>query len=298
MANDNATGNAPAPRRYHRTVADGLRLQVTHYAPEADTGDRRPVVCLAGLTRNGRDFDVLANALAHGAEPRHVYAIDMRGRGGSDFDPDWRRYTIAAETGDTIDVMTAEQLDHVAIIGTSRGGLIAMALMAAQPTRAAAIALNDIGPVIEIEGLARIAGYVGKLPKPDTWPEAVALCKQMAQRDFPNVTDEEWAAIARQWFNEEDGTPTSAYDPAIAQTFAVSADGIPELWPQFEAVTPVPVLSIRGARSDLLSAETVARMAERHPRLTTHTVPDEGHAPLLRDQNTISVIGKWLAATD
>ncbi|MEL6298799.1 MAG: alpha/beta hydrolase [Pseudomonadota bacterium] len=296
----NLSGIEPAtePETFKRTVSGGVRVMARRYAAEGGNAGRRTAVCLAGLTRNGRDFDVLARALSTGPDARNVLTIDMRGRGGSDFDSDWRNYTIQTETADLIDVLTSEELDHVALIGTSRGGLIAMALAAIQPTRLGVVVLNDIGPIIEIDGLSRIAGYVGKMPAPDTWEEAASLCRRMAERDFPNVTDDGWDRIARQWFNDEGGRPVPGYDPAIAQTFAMTKDGIPELWPQFTGLTRVPCLAIRGGRSDLLSEATVREMAQRHPHFRAHTVADEGHAPLLKDAQTLAVIAQFLRDTD
>ncbi|MEO0729235.1 MAG: alpha/beta hydrolase [Pseudomonadota bacterium] len=276
------------------TVQDGIVLRGRLFRGGPSAKERRPVVCLAGLTRNGRDFDAVAQALSSGAQPRDVYTFDMRGRGLSDNARDYTSYTIMREMSDTADLMTAFGLFDCAVIGTSRGGLISMGLMAMQPTRIGALVLNDIGPVIEMDGLLRIGGYVGKTPVPISWDDARAIIKAPNVRDFPNLTDDDWDVLARQWYNvDESGLPAPGYDPDIAKTFDVPAGGFPELWPQFEAVTPIPVLTIRGENSDLLSAESVDRMARRHPRFRSHTVPGEGHAPLLRDEPTINAIRRF-----
>lgn len=280
------------------TIRDGLRLNVRHYpAPDSPL---RPVLCLAGLTRNARDFHTLATTLSDPASghPRPVYALDFRGRGGSDRAADWKTYSVPTEAQDTVDVMTALSLHGAAVIGTSRGGLVAMVLAALQPTAIGAVVLNDIGPVIERDGLTRIAGYVGRVPLPRTWAEAAALVRDLDQRQFPNVKPEQWEAIARQRFNEADGRPAPGYDPNIGKTMSVAGSAIPPLWPQFKALAHVPAMVIRGARSDLLSAATVAEMAAHHPRLTALTVADEGHAPLLEDRPTISAIQRFLARAD
>lgn len=279
------------------TTQDGLTLHARYYP--ASGSHRRTAVCLAGLTRNARDFSVIAPALASGPDARDVYCLDMRGRGESDRDPDWRNYSILVEIFDVQDFMTARGLHDVALIGTSRGGFIGMGLAATQPSRLGAVVLNDVGPVIDKAGLSRIAGYVGRTPTPGSWQEAADQCKRLAGRDFPEIGDDEWLEIARQWFDEtSDGRPASGYDPAIAKTFADLAKGIPELWPQFEALKRYPVLTLRGELSDLLTESTVAKMAERHPKFRSHTVPKQGHAPLLRDDATIGAIKSFLSEHD
>ncbi len=257
-----------------------------------------PVLCLPGLTRNGRDFVALATALSEPrqATARPVYTLDLRGRGASDWDADPKKYSVPVEAQDVLDVMAALGLDRPAIVGTSRGGLIAMVLAALQPTALGPVVLNDIGPVIERDGLVRIASYVGQAPLPATWPEAAAMVQEIDQRQFPAVPADGWEAIARQRFNDVDGRPAPGYDPRIGDSISVLDGPLPELWPQFEALKHVPVLVIRGVESDLLSAATVAEMTRRHPRLSAISVADEGHAPLLQDASTISAIRRFLDA--
>ena len=294
-ATETDTANASWQSLAFRT-GDGLRLHARCYRARGST--RRPALCLAGLTRNARDFHVLASALSTGPEARDVYAVDMRGRGGSDHDSDHRNYTILVEMSDVQDFMTTFGLHDVALIGTSRGGLIAMGLAALQPTRIGAVVLNDIGPVIDKDGLARIAAYVGKTPTPASWEEAGAMCEKACRASFQGISDVEWIAVARQWFNEVDGRPAPGYDPDIAKVFNAAKSGIPELWPQFDALRRVPCLTLRGALSDLLTDETLSRMAARHPDFEAYTVPRQGHAPLLRDEESIAVISRFLARSD
>lgn len=287
-------------RDIHFTARDGLRLYGRHY-PRAyhDGTTRRPVLCLAGLTRNSRDFNVIAEALAkrpNGA--RDVYTLDSRGRGLSENDPDWRNYTVPLEMTDALDFMTVTNTQGAAIIGTSRGGLIAMVMGAFQPRSVGPVVLNDIGPVVEQKGLARIAAYVGRIPLPGTWAEAAALVADMGKRAFPAVTPEEWAEVAKQWFNEHKGRPTPSYDAALSNAMSVLDGPIPQLWPQFETLKRVPVLVLRGERSDILSAETVEEMRRRHPAFQSYVVKDQGHAPLLRDAESIETIAQFLDATE
>lgn len=277
------------------TTRDGLRLHAVR-----DRGDPRalPVLCLAGLTRNGRDFDAIAAALSSGPErARDVWRLDYRGRGLSDHDSAWRNYTPFIELIDVLDFLTAMGLDKVALVATSRGGIIAMLMAALRPTSLAAVVLNDIGPVLDPAGLVRIAGYVGKTPLPETWDEAGNTMKRINAQLFPDVTGDEWIVLARQWYGEKDGSPAPGYDPNLARSFS-RARAVPSFWPQFRALSAVPVLVVRGENSDLLTAATVDEMEAQHPRLTRLTVPREGHAPLLRDALSLDTIRRFLDAAD
>jgi pimeloyl-ACP methyl ester carboxylesterase len=280
------------------TGRDGLRLYGRHYRA-ASAGGARPVVCLAGLTRNSRDFDAIALALSRqSSPPRDVFTLDTRGRGLSEHDPDWKNYAIPIEMQDVIDFMIMLGLRDAGIIGTSRGGLITMVLAAVQPSLIGAVVLNDIGPVVEMDGLARISGYVGRIPTPKNWADAARVVHDLSHRDFPQMTDADAEALAHQLFNEKNGRPTRGYDRKLARCLSVLDGPMPALWPQFEALKRVPVLVVRGANSDILSEKTVEEMRRRHPRLASITVPLEGHAPLLRDAPTISTISSFFVKTD
>ena len=283
----------------HFTAGDGLRLYGRRYPAKTNSAAHRPVLCLAGLTRNSRDFDSVARALSqHATSPRDVFTLDMRGRGLSESDKDWRNYAVPIEMQDVIDFMTAQELHNAGIIGTSRGGLISLVLAAAQPGRIGAVVLNDIGPVIETDGLMRIAGYVGRYPVPKSWADAARGVRDLTRRDFPNLTDQQAESFARQLFNESNGRPAPGYDAKLAQSLSVMDGPMPQLWPQFEALKNAPVLVIRGENSDLLSEKTVEEMRRRHPMLASVSVPREGHAPLLWDAPTIRSIAQFFAETD
>ncbi|MDX2264149.1 MAG: alpha/beta hydrolase [Hyphomicrobiales bacterium] len=280
------------------TAQDGLRLHARRYGPEESP--LRPALCLPGLTRNGRDFHSLAMALASGPDARPVYCLDYRGRGLSDYDPNWRNYSPFIELLDVLDFMTLQGLKGASVVGTSRGGIIAMLMAVMRPSAIAAAVLNDIGPVIETAGLARIMGYAGKIPLPRSWEEASALVRDMNKRFFPQIDPDEWAEIARQWFNEEKGRPAPGYDNNLAKALEEIdvSKPMPEMWPHFQSLQRKPVLVLRGENSDLLSAKTVADMAARHPRLVAVTVRGQGHAPLLRDRFTQRVIADFLRDAD
>lgn len=294
------TSTADGFQEINFTARDGLRLYARHYPSTGKKRPkRRPVLCLAGLTRNSRDFHRLAVALSSHAEtPRDVYTLDTRGRGLSDYDKDWKNYTVPNEMQDVLDFMALAELARCGIVATSRGGLITMIMAAAQPGRIGVAVLNDIGPVIETQGLMRIAGYVGRTPIPKSWSDAARVVKQLCERDFPNLTEADADAFARQLFNEKNGKPAAGYDSKIARGFSVLDGPMPQLWPQFLALKRVPVLVIRGANSDLLSEETVATMKKRHPNCTSYTVPKEGHAPLLWDEGSQSAIADFFAKAD
>ena len=284
------------------TARDGVRLYARHYPapPRTSPGRCRPALCLPGLTRNSRDFHDLATFLTDPANPsaRDVYAVDYRGRGRSANDPDWRNYTLQAEITDVLDFMTLAGVTDAAVVGSSRGGIIAMLMASQRPTSVGSVVLVDIGPVIEREGLLRIVAYVGRIPLPATWEEAGALVRDLNRRQFPAVPDHHWDDIARQWFNDANNRPVHGYDQELAKAIAVPAGTLPALWAQFSALASRPLLSIRGEHSDILSEATVAEMRLRHPNLETYTVKGQGHAPLLRDRASQIEIADFMLRAD
>ena len=280
------------------TAPDGLKLHLRDYNPGAT--DALPIVCLAGLSRNSGDFDVLALALANGAagKPRRVLALDYRGRGLSDVDADWQNYSVAVESGDILAVLTACGIAEAVFCGTSRGGIHIMALSAQRPTLIRAAILNDIGPVLEARGLARIRSYIGKLPAPGSWPDAVDLLKRVNSEQFSGLDEAEWQIFARTTFEEKAGRIVGRYDTRLMNTLAgIDLEApLPDMWPQFEGLRHVPVLVLRGENSDLLSAATVSQMQARHGHCEAFTVPGQGHAPLLVDTASITRIADFIAS--
>lgn len=276
-------------------ASDGLKLHVRVYGqPQAG---RLPLVCLAGLSRNAADFDVLAREVCR---TRQVIAPDYRGRGLSGWDADWQRYALPVELEDVLTVTAALGIDRAVFLGTSRGGLLTMAMAAVRPAMLAGAILNDIGPVIEAAGLARIKGYLGKLPEPETMEAAVALLKSIGAAKFPGLSETDWRRQAEGMWTMRDGRLAAAFDPALAKTLEqVDFDApLPTLWPQFEALGAVPAMVIRGEHSDILSAETVAAMAARHAALEVLEVPGQGHAPLLADAVSIGRVAAFAARCD
>jgi len=279
------------------TAPDGLRLHVRCYGRASAAGI--PVVCLPGLARTAADFDALATELSRdGPHPRRVIALDYRGRGLSQYDRDPANYSLPVELADVLAVVTALEAFPAVFIGTSRGGILTMLLAAVRPSAIAGAVLNDIGPVIEPQGLMRIKSYVGKLPQPRTFEEGAEILRRLFHSQFPRLGPDDWLAAAHRMFKEENGLLVTTYDPKLATTLAgVDLERpIANLWKEFDALTYVPLMVIRGANSDILSASTVAQMKARHPALETVEVPDQGHAPLLAEADTISLIARFAAA--
>jgi pimeloyl-ACP methyl ester carboxylesterase len=271
---------AESGRSIFVSAPDGLRLHVRAYGRRSAPGV--PVVCLPGLTRTVADFEGLAPALAAGGQ-RRVLALDSRGRGQSEYDRDPRNYNVLVELGDLVAVLVALAVGPAIFLGSSRGGLLTMQLAVAHPTAMAGAVLHDIGPVIEPTGLARIRSYVGKLPQPRSFAEGADILQRLFQGQFPKVTAEQWLTAAQRAWKDDNGALVPTYDVKLVSTLATIdiERPLPPLWNEFDALARVPLLVIRGERSDLLSANTLAAMAVRHPGMETIEVPDQGHVPLL-----------------
>ena len=283
-------------RDIYFTVHDGVRLYARDY------GDRKsaalPVVCLSGLTRNSKDFHDIAVPLSR---HRRVLALDYRGRGLSEYAADWKSYNPLVELSDTLALMAREGVEHAAIVGTSRGGLIAMLMAAVRPTALRAVVLNDIGPEISTEGLLRIRGYLQHAPRPAHWGDARDIL-QKSNPGFRNLSEAEWGAFARRIFRDARGMPKNDYDENLRRTFVSYSDivygRVPTLWPQFAAMDAIPSLVIRGENSDLLSVKTVERMRKLRQGLEVITVADRGHAPFLTEAGLLDAIENVIEKAD
>lgn len=272
---------------------DGLQLYYRDY--DGAGGGLTPVLCLAGLTRNARDFEPLA---AHLAPSRRVIALDSRGRGRSAYDPNWKNYSIPVETGDVLALTAALGLEQAIVVGTSRGGLIATVLAAMKPALLKGVVLNDIGPEVDPAGLARIAAYVGLGPaaQPD-WNAAMQSVKAINGASF-DMPDADWMTLTRAMYREEHGRPVLDYDPKIgdATRAAMAEAPLPvDPWALFAAFASIPLLVIRGEASDILSAATVAKMHALKPGMVSAEIPGRGHAPLLSEPQSLAAIDGFLA---
>ncbi len=279
---------AAAFRERRITVGDGVSLFVRDWGgPDTAT---LPVLCLPGLTRNSRDFDTLASRLA----PRRVICPDMRGRGRSDYARDWRSYNPSSYLDDIRQLLSALGVHRVAVVGVSLGGLLGLAIAAAYPTILAGLILNDVGPDIGPRGAGRILAYISRdRPQPD-WPAAVAHLRA-ALPDLALADDEEWLSFTRATYREgDDGQLHFDWDIRLARPIIDPPEPVPDLWPLWRAVRKIPVLAVRGAASDILSAETLARMQAEKPDMLAVTVPGTGHCPTLNEPPVRKAIDDFL----
>ena len=288
----------PGEDIYYRSH-DDLLLYVRKYG--SDDLPARPAICLAGITRNCRDAHALAMALAsHPTHPRPVYCLDYRGRGHSQWDKDWQNYSPYIELLDVASFLTLKGLTNTAVIGTSRGGIIAMMLAVMRPAAIGCAVLNDVGPVIETSGLARIMGYCGKIPVPQNWNEAKRVVFEVNKHYYAALDDAGWERITRQVFNEDGGRPAAGYDPNISKALSEIdiSKPMPTMWEHFDALKRVPLMVIRGEHSDILSQATFQEMQDRHPNCTGVLVRNEGHPPLLFDRFTQRLVEDFLINAD
>lgn len=275
------------------TSADGLSLYAKSYGPE---DAKLAVLCLHGLTRNHQDFEPMIAALPG----RHRFiAVDVRGRGKSAHDPDPDNYDpriYAKDMGALIDKLG---LSRVALIGTSMGGLISILMIRTMRDRIAGIVLNDVGPVVEKDGIARIASYAGKVRPVTGWESAAEAVKTIQGTAFPDMPEDRWMDFARRTYRElPGGEVVLDYDPNIARSLGKVKPGALTnffLWRVFGATHKAPLLVVRGELSDILSAKTAELMVKRHPDARLAIVPRVGHAPILDEPQAISAISDFLA---
>jgi len=252
------------------------------------------VLCLHGLTRNGRDFEELA---PHLAERYRVIVPDVRGRGLSQRDPDPSHYKMPVYLRDLEILLDGLGADSVSVIGTSMGGLMAMTLGATRPARVSRIVLNDVGPELDPVGLERIRRHAGRSPVVATWPEAIAQLRQLFGTTWPHLPEARWEAIARRSYRvNHTGMLEPDADPMIGEVLRNSAGAARDFWPLWAALGQMPVLALRGELSDFLSAQTLTRMQREKPGLEAATIPQRGHTPLLDEPGCLDRIDRFLAA--
>ena len=273
----------------------GLALYARDYAG-AGGAARCPVICIHGLTRNSGDFEDVAPWIA--ARGRRVIAVDVRGRGKSDRDPDAKRYHPAVYAADMLKLLDDAGIARAVFIGTSMGGIITMAIAAKRLRAIAAAVLNDVGPVISMKGLLRIRGYVGKGKPVETWDDAAAYIKSINEPAFPNNSMEEWQRWARRTFREENGKLVTNYDPMIAasiQNAKLRSTSMMAKLLYRRLARNRPTLLIRGGASDLVDAEGAAYMRKAAPSLRYAEVPGVGHAPMLTEPAAQAALESFLA---
>jgi len=278
----------------HWQSADGLNL---HYRDYPGRADRPPILCVPGLTRNARDFEEIAERLA--GEWR-VLAIDLRGRGDSDYARDSASYTPLTYVDDVLALLDQLALPRVVMFGTSLGGIVTMLLAVRARERLAGALLNDVGPEIEAAGLARIASYVGKSGSFPTWMHAARALEESNGDVYPRYEVEDWLAMAKRlYYVNASGRIVLDYDMRISEPFREAGGAAaPDMWPALKALSGLPVLVVRGGRSDILSAATAERMAAGLPGCELITISDVGHTPTLSEPEAVTAVDALLNRVD
>ena len=281
--------------RAHRYLAqDGLSLYFRDYGDL--TSRKLPLLCLPGLTRNSKDFHKLACRMA----PRRVLCPDLRGRGRSSYDPDHRHYEPRTYISDILHLLALTHTHRAIVVGTSLGGILAMILGAVQPSSLAGVVLNDIGPEVLAASQQRIAGSIGNSSPFADWDHAAATLKAYFANTYPDLQDAAWQDMARMTYQLDAAQrPRIDYDPYIAKTLdSAAAEGAQRLWGFFGSLARIPTLSIRGALSDVLTAETFHAMQKAKPDLVRVELANRGHAPLLDEPECVTAIDGFLAEVD
>lgn len=280
------------PKPHTWRSPDGLRLFARdHGAPT----DRLPVVCIPGLTRNSRDFEDVAPWIA--AQGRRVLAVDLRGRGLSEYDLK-KRYRPPIYAQDIAALLASIGSDKAIFIGTSLGGLVTTALAARQPDMIGAAVLNDVGPRIAKAGLKRISAYAGKTAPVETWDDAAAYVRRTNGAAFPSYKDADWMTVARRTFRDTDGKPVLDYDPAIFSPPSPLVVRLlePLMWGAFKRLAKAgPLLLVHGELTDVIDDRTIIRMKRAAPRLEVSAVPCVGHAPMLSEPTAREALAAFLS---
>ena len=271
--------------------AEGIRL---HYRDYPGPAELPPLLCIPGLTRNAADFEPVAD---HVAGEWRVIAVDLRGRGGSAFDPQPERYGLPAYAADLTKLLDQLGIADAVFVGTSLGGLMTMFLAATHEERIAGALLNDIGPDLDRAGLEFIAGFLGKDKRYASWELAAAELAERNRASFPKWDNDAWRRLARRIAREDKGQIRFDYDMRLVDNFNVVLDApVVDAWPLLEGLKGKPVAILRGALSNLFSQVTATRMlAELGPEAELVTVPDVGHPPTLDEPESLAALDRLLA---
>jgi pimeloyl-ACP methyl ester carboxylesterase len=279
------------------TSNDGLTLYARDYAPTASGPARLPIICIHGLTRNSADFDEVAPWLA--SLGRRVIAVDVRGRGHSQYDTDPKHYNPLVYADDIITMARTMGIARAVFIGTSMGGLITMTLALRRSSLVAAAVLNDVGPIISTRGLQRIANYTGKGELLGSWADAAAYTRSINALAFPSNTDADWDKWARRGFVENaSGQLAMRYDPNIAVPIRAGKLKPTSMIARYafrRLARKRPTLLVRGALSDLIEPEQAHLMRAMAPTMQYVEVPGVGHAPMLTEPEAQAALRAFLA---
>ena len=269
---------------------DGLDLYFRDYGDPL--ADATPVLCLGGLTRNAKDFHRLATRLS---ARRRVLCPDYRGRGRSAYDPNWRNYRAETYLADLGHLLAATNVHRTVVVGTSLGGLLAMGLAAARPTALAAVVLNDVGPEVAMDGLRPIVEYI-RIDRPQASREAAVEALKALLPGVAFQDEGDWEAMVDNTYRADaDGLLRFDWDVAIVRPLLARGAALPDMWPLFRALARIPLLAIRGERSDVLTPDCFDRMAAARPDLRRVVVPGVGHAPTLGEPECLAAIDAFLA---
>lgn len=270
-------------------TTDGLNIFYRDFGAQ---NDGTPVICLPGLTRNSRDFDDLAMYLSN---RRRVLTIDFRGRGFSDYDEHWENYHPGTYVADVWTLLDALDVDKVIVIGTSLGGLCAMAMSLQHPERIAGVVMNDVGPEINPAGLARVQEYTGRLGPVSSWEEAAQQAKEIYGDWLPGLDDDDFLALARRGYREDDiGVPRLDFDTNIGRAVREVGPQKGDPWELFRALEAKPVTLLWGTMSDILTEDIVDKMKVAKPDLEVVPISNRGHVPLLDEPESIEAIDAFL----
>ncbi|NNC99878.1 MAG: alpha/beta hydrolase [Gammaproteobacteria bacterium] len=296
------TGNMPEPEAVsYQDVwyqsQDGLRLYARDYhANDKHAGAAPAILCMHGLTRNSADFEDLCQKLAGSFR---LVVAEQRGRGKSQYDSNPDNYNPAVYVQDMFTLLRELDISSAILLGTSMGGIMAMLMAAAKPPMVRGIILNDIGPEVAEAGLNRIKSYVGRLAPVNNWDDAAAQCREINGAAFPGFTQAQWLRFAERIYREDSrGKPVLAYDPAISASLdedrQPEQSAAPDLWPVFDSIANQPILVIRGALSDILNHDCLAKMQQIKPDLAVAEIPNVGHAPMLNEPESMLAVEGFL----
>lgn len=273
------------------TSQDGLPLYLRDYPGPANSA-RLPILCLGGLTRNSKDFAGLAK---FHSRYRRVLCPDTRGRGFSAYDPVWQNYHPATYIEDVRHILCALGVHGVVVIGTSMGGIMGMGMAAAMPGFLKGLVLNDVGPIVGRQDLARILDYIADSPSLASWAEAGAHLRKAFGDEYPLSGDDNWVRAAKNSYVERpDGRITFDWDTNLVKPLLADKADVYDIWHLFEALAHIPVLTVRGGKSDILDEQQLAEMTRRHPSMRSVVVPGVGHPPSLAEPVSLEALNGFL----
>ncbi|WP_169568917.1 alpha/beta fold hydrolase [Sneathiella limimaris] len=274
---------------------DGLNLCFRSYG---HSSQRLPIICLSGLTRNSQDFDEFAETFSR---DRQIFTLDYRGRGKSDYDPNYQNYNPQTYLQDIFRFLESQKIEKAVFLGTSLGGLLSIAIGGLAPKYVGGIILNDVGPEVASAGGSRIAGYVGKDVRFQSLEEIAAAQKEQYTSAYPDVEDSYWLETAKVSFtyDDKDKNFRPNYDLGLGKALVeqIEEGNSIDLWPVFENLKNIPMLAIRGALSDVLSEETFQKMQDILPEMQHITLPNRGHVPLLNEPQSLQALTRFLDKT-